>query len=520
VIDMDSNTSSLAMFPQPLLDALAGDPDGIAFEHGARTVTRGEVLDTIAHLAAGLDRADVGPGHGVGVLTSLTPESFAAYLAALAVGARVVGVSPGYTDSQRAHVLRAGINTVIVDPTVDLNLIDTGHPTQVLSLGPCEGAADLLAPTENDPPLVVRGRPDDVARLIYTSGSTGLPKGCIQTYHAVSSRWAFQPSRWTPEVTALADAIRRYLLAGTLASVVIMDQVVLCLLAGGTVVIPTGDLSSLFPHGIQQYRITSLFLPVSRVNRIVDIVRREDVDTSSLRALSVSGSPTSAHQFADAISVLGPIMHNVYGQSESGVISILTPADVAKWGADALSSVGRVHADAEVEIRDPEGNSVPQGQIGEVLVRSPSMMSGYWNEPELTEQALVDGWLRTRDLGYFDEHGLLHLVGRTRDVIIVNAQICYAGAIEDVLSRSADVLEAHVIGTPDDTTGEAIHAFVVPVGDTDPDLTALAARVRTELGEINVPSTLTVVRDVPQTVSGKPDKPALLARYQGAIQQT
>ena len=482
-------------FPQSLLDVLTEHPDRIAFEHGERLVPNAALLSLVRELVAGFDATGIGPDRAVAMTTSVTPEAFAAYLAAFAVGTRVVGVPPGYSPAQRQHVLAADIDTVIDDAAL----------------------TDLRTHGEADP--APRGKPDDVARLVFTSGSTGLPKGCTQTYASMTARCFWQPGRWTPEVAALAAAGSRYLCAGTLASPVIFDQVVLSLLGGGTSVIPTGDLSTLLPHGIAKYRISSAILPVSRVNAILSVLRTEHVDLSSLRALSVSGSPVPAHRLAEAIERIGPVMYNLYGQSEAGVIAMLTPDGIREWGDGALATVGRVHPDVEVQARDADGTVLPEGETGEIFVRGPAMMTGYWREPDLTAEVLIDGWLRTRDLGFLDERGLLHLVGRSRDVIIVNAQICYAGPIEAVLARSADVQEAFVIGAPDDRTGEAIHAFVQPVPGRSPDAAALAGLVRAELGALSVPATLTIVHDVPQTATGKPDKRALLAIHQPAYAQ-
>ncbi|HEY2697162.1 MAG TPA: fatty acid--CoA ligase family protein [Pseudonocardiaceae bacterium] len=479
-----------APFPQSLLDVLTEHPERIAFEHGDRRVTNGQLLSLVRELVAGFDAENIGPGRAVAMTTSVTPEAFAAYLAAFVVGTRVVGVAPGYAPAQRAHVLAADIDVVLTDSSLD----------------------ELRAHGEADPEP--RGKPDDVARLVFTSGSTGLPKGCMQTYASMTARSFWQPDRWTPEVAALAAAGSRYLCAGTLASPVIFDQVVLSLLGGGTAVIPTGDLSRLLPYGIEKYRISSAILPVSRVNAILSVLRTEQVDLSSLRALTVSGSPVPAHRLAEAIERIGPVMYNLYGQSEAGVIAMLTPAGVREWGADALSTVGRVHPDVEVQARDTEGNPVPRGETGEIFVRGPAMMTGYWHEPELTAEVLIDGWLRTRDLGFLDQNGLLHLVGRSRDVVIVNAQIYYTGPIEATLGRSEDVQEAFVIGAPDDRTGEAIHAFIQPVPGHEPDLAALAELVRDQLGTLSVPANMTIVHDVPQTATGKPDKRALLAAHQ------
>lgn len=494
------------MFPQSLLDVLATHPDQAAFEHGARTVTCGEVLDIVRRLVAGFDRAGVGPGDGVAMLTGTTPEAFSAYVAAFTVGCRVVGVAPGYSAAQRAHVLDADISVAVIDDGTTGDL-----PAKVLSLGPVDGATDLLASGEGAA-LTIRALRDDVARVVFTSGSTGLPKGCVQTYQAMSARWVWQSKHWPPEIATLAACFERYLLAGQLASPVIMDQVALCLISGGTAVIPADDPAATLPDLIARHRLTAATLPVSRLVALLDAVRSRRTGLDVVRALIMSGSPISVRRFAEAIDVLGPVFYNIYGQTEAGPVSMLTPQDVADFGETAMTSVGRLYPGVRLEVRAPDGTPVAPGEQGDVVVRTPTMMSGYWHDPERTADVLADGWLQTRDLGHLDDHGLLHLAGRTRDVVIVDAQVVYAAPIEGVLARHPDIREAHVVGTPDDATGEAIHAFVVPAGEATPRAAELAELVRVELGPLSVPSTITVVRDVPQTVTGKPDKRALLAR--------
>jgi acyl-CoA synthetase (AMP-forming)/AMP-acid ligase II len=149
---------------------------------------------------------------------------------------------------------------------------------------------------------------------------------------------------------------------------------------------------------------------------------------------------------------------------------------------------------------------------GEIHVRSPHRMVGYWDDPEQTRDVVRDGWVRTRDLGHLDADGMLHLTGRARDVIMVNAEVCYAGAIERVLAADPEVAQAYVVGAPDPQTGEAIHAFVVPAGDQEPDRDRLVGLVRARLSANSVPKTVTAIRDVPMNAGGKPDKPALLVR--------
>jgi fatty-acyl-CoA synthase len=495
-------------FPQSLLDTLRTSPDRPAFEHGPRTVSRGELEEIIRRLAAAMRFVGLGPGRGIAICTVVSPEAFAAHMAAHALGCRVVGVRPGYTARQIAHILGMQIDAVLVDATTATpELRRATGSARLLSLGPCSPAVDLLALPDDGRSLAVAARPEDVALLNFTSGSTGEPKGCARTYRALSAHLLWQqPPDWSPVTGEFAARFQRYLLFGTLSSLVVMEFVGPCLLGGGTAVIPEQDTRPLFPYAIERYRITGSIITVPRLIQMMHLLRDEPVDVSSLRALMVSGSPLSPRRLASAVDRLGPVMFHGYGQTEVGTISILAPGDFARYP----TSVGRPHPGVEVSVRDNEGEPVTTGQTGEIYVSSPSQMALYWGQPEETRDVLRGGWVRTRDLGHVDEEGFIYLTGRTRDVIIVNALVIYAGPIERVLASHPGVAEAYVIGTPDEQTGEAIHAFVVPADGRAPDHDGLAALVRAELGEDSVPKTITEVSGVPVTAAGKPDKRALL----------
>lgn len=500
------------VFPGAFLESLENDPASVAFEQGERRVRRGELLAMIRRVAAGMRAAGLGPGRGVAIRTGVTPEAFAAHMAAHALGCRVVGVRPGYPAAQLAHVLGAGNDALVVDgSTASPELFDLAGALEVLSLGPCPGAADLLAGPDG-PPLAASGRPDDVAVLAFTSGSTGRPKGCAITYRALRAHWAWEPDMRPPVVREMARGFERYLLFGTLASLVVMEFLGACLVGGGAAVIAEDDGRPAFPYAIERYGITGSIATVPKLCRMLDLLRDAPADVGSLRALMVSGSPLPPHRLAEAVERLGPVVYQGYGQTEAGSISMLTPADIAGRPERALTSVGRPHPAVEVAVRDAEGRDVGTGREGEIHVRSPYLMSGYWDDPDETRDVLRDGWLRTRDLGRTDEDGFLHLSGRTRDAVMVNAMVVYAGPIERALAAHPGVDEAYVAGAPDERTGEAVHAFVVPArAQAAPDPDALRAWVRAELGDDSAPRTVTFVPEVPVAPSGKPDKRALLA---------
>ncbi|GAB2967350.1 fatty acid--CoA ligase family protein [Streptomyces pseudoechinosporeus] len=497
-------------FPQALIDAFRARPDLPAFEYQGRPVPRGEVLDLIGRCADGLRAAGLGRGQSVAVATDVTPEGFALLIAAYLAGCRVTGLRPGMTPAHLAYVLSDGIDAVVADETgADAELLKAAGGIQVLRLGP-----DLLdAHPAPKGELLAQGRPGDLAMVTLTSGSTGRPKGCTHTYETLSYNWAWQPASWTERTARLAAGYERFLLFGTLTSQVIFEHLGLCLLGGGTAVIPEPPLT--FPQVFERHRITASLLTVPRLYHVLDILRTDRIDTSSLRALLVAGSALAPQRLAEATRRLGPVVHHGYGQTEAGVISILTPDDMAEWADGVYDSVGRAWSGVEIDIRDPELRPVPVGTTGEIWVRTDSAMTGYWKDEEQTAEVLRDGWVRTRDIGHLDDRGFLRLTGRARDVVIINAIVYYAGAIERALEAHPDVGEAYVVAAPDDATGEAAHAFVVPAEGREPDAAALRALVAAELGEASVPATITVVTQVPVAPSGKPDKRALLSQVPG-----
>jgi len=475
---------SSEIWPQPLLDLLRRDGDRPVFEHGDRVVGAAEMSGLIRRAAAGLRAAGIGPGAGVALRLGVTPEAFAATIAAFAVGARVAGIRPGLTGDQLAHLLSSNDSLLIGD----------------------ERLAGLLEAPDDGVPLVAAGRPDGVARIIYTSGSTGNPKGCAQTYAAMTAAWTARPDRWPPAIRELASRLHRYLVFGSLNSQVMLEYGVLTLVAGGTLVVADPPE---FPGAFVRHQATASVITVGKLYQLVRDQRAQPIDLGSLRALMVSGSPLPAGSLREAIDVLGPVIFHGYGQTETGMISMVTPAEMASSAA-AIASVGRPPGAVEAEIRDPHGRPVPVGGSGELFVRTPAQAAGYWAEPAETADVFAGGWVRTRDLARLGEDGYLRLLGRVRDVIIVNANLIYAGPIERALAEHPDVAEAYAVGRPDDRTGEAIHAYVVPRANRVPDVDVLRKLVAGRLGDTAVPQTVTMIDRVPLAPSGKPDKRALL----------
>ncbi|WP_439378083.1 class I adenylate-forming enzyme family protein [Amycolatopsis lexingtonensis] len=462
--------------PQALLDELERAPDVPAFEHGSRVTSRGELRELIGRFTAGLRAAGLGSGDGVGLATAVTAEGFAALIAVHVLGGRAVAVRAGLPEAQLRHVL-ADVSAVVTDGSVEL--VDAGVP--VLRIG-----SGLLAAYEEPVP---RARLEDIATVVFTSGSTGVPKGVAYSYRALTEGRVWRPPLPGSAHERLGACFGRYLLFGSLASAVMVEQLGVSLMSGGTAVIPEGLPD--FPAVLTRLRITAALTTVPRLHRILDDLRDSPVDLSALRALIVAGSPVPPHKLAEAAELIGPAMHHAYGQTETGMLTICR-AD------EGIGSVGKPCDTVEIDVRD-----------GEVWVRTPSAFSGYWRDEVTTAALLRDGWVRTQDLGHVDESGYLHLSGRARDVVIVNAIIHYTGPIERAIAAHPDVDQAYVVAVPDERTGEAAHAFVVPVPGREPDLAEVRKGVAAELGEAAVPARFSFVGAVPVAPSGKPDKAAL-----------
>lgn len=446
-------------FPRAVLDVLRAAADRPVFEHGTRVVTGGELLDLVARIANGLRAKGLGPGDGVALLQGVNAEAFATILAAHAVGARVVGVRPGLTQQQVEHLLGLDIKLVVRDADV-----------------PKGRASELQCD----------GRPEDFARLIHTSGSTGAPKACAQTYAAMTNAWTARPEAWPPAIRELASRLQRYLVFGSLSSQVMFEYATLTLTAGGTIVVADNPADAITRH-----RATARVITVPGLAKLVATQRHSPADLSTLRALLVSGSPLTTERHREALEVLGPVLFHGYGQTETGMISMAMPFDPP-------GTVGK--PPTRVEIRD-----------GELFVRTPGQASAYWANPQESAEVFVDGWVRTRDLGHLDGDGFLHLTGRVRDVVIVNAGLHYVGPIEHAIAEHPDVAEAYVVAVPDDETGEAVHAFVVPRSDRVPQLEELQKLVTERLGAACAPKQVTAIDEPPVAPSGKPDKRLLTA---------
>jgi acyl-CoA synthetase (AMP-forming)/AMP-acid ligase II len=344
---------------------------------------------------------------------------------------------------------------------------------------------------------------DDLYLLLYTSGTTGVLKAAMLTHR----NW-LALTRQTLMMQGLehgSDVRRCYAAPVTHAA---GTGVLPTLVAGGlNVLLPTFDVELLL-ETIQRHRITDLLLVPTMINLVMAHPKLDRYDLGSLRTLTYGASPMPPERVKQALEVFGPILVQGYGQTEStAIISTLSKEDHVTGGDPRkearLASAGRPAFECEVRIVDDAGNDVAPGEVGEIVVRGPNVMAGYWRAPDLTAETLVDGWLHTRDMGRVDGQGYLYLVDRKSDMIISGGFNIYPSEVENVLYTHPAVYEAAVVPVPDEKYGEAVKAVVVLRPGAEAGEADLIAHCRANLASYKKPQSVDFVDELPKSPVGK-----------------
>jgi fatty-acyl-CoA synthase len=287
------------------------------------------------------------------------------------------------------------------------------------------------------------------------------------------------------------------------------------MLRSGTFVMSKGFDANRFFELVERHRITSTFLVPTMIYVLLDHAGIDTADLSSLELVIYGASPMSPSRLIAAMKRFGPVFMQLYAQSEApNTVTVLRQRDHdPERFAHRLASCGVPIAGNQVRLLDENGREVPVGEVGEICVRGPLVMAGYWNKPEETDKALRHGWLHTGDLARQDADGFLYIVDRSKDMIITGGFNVFPREIEDVLTTHPAVAAAGVIGVPDDKWGEAVKAVVVLKAGLQASAEELIALVREHKGVVHAPKSVDFVDSLPVTGLGKPDKKQLRARY-------
>ena len=499
-----------------------GDREAVASPE--RRVTYADLCREVPALAAELRRRGVPAGSAIAILAGNRPETMSIQLAVHLLGCRTVWIA-GYTPTreQNDYLTRAKTDYLIYDTMFyaerGAELAKQCADGTVFCLGPGGLGPDLLEPgsteaAESAAPVDVAALTADVVTgpesVFYTGGTTGSPKlvhheqRFFLTLLAIGAAWL---ASGAPSLRHLAVTGFQHV-SGQMTNL-------LMLFTGGTVVLRSGlDTPALLATLAQERIMSTLLTPVQLYNAL-DHPALDTADLSSLLLLNVGGGPVFPSRLRQAVERFGPRMRLVYGLSEAAFITEYRGVPIDPEHPERLRSCGYVFADAQVEIRDENAAPLPVGEIGEVWTAGSLVMSGYWDDPELTRQTLVDGWLRTGDLGYLDADGFLYLVDRSKDMIVtgLGAANVFSKPVEDALASHPQVRLAAVIGVPDAQLGEAVYAYVITTPGATVTEAELRALVTRELSDYQTPRTVEFVETLPLTGMGKVDKKALRARH-------
>lgn len=446
-----------AWYVTSAIEALVAGGDETALIHRDRLISHRELLDDVYRAARVLAGRGLRRGDGLVLVAGNVPAAFVIRFAAFLLGLRFTPV-------------------VDAEPAVLAHIVADSEAALVV-----EGGLELAGVSAE--PMVVRAREEDVARILYTGGTTGLPKGVPATYAELGA----SVRSWEEAAVPVPPGVR-FVLATPFAHG--SGDAALGMLRAGAVVQLLEEFSPVaFAEAVQAGPVAVSYLYPSWLYRVL----ATGAELGSLVFLSYGSAPIAPRRLVEAIARLGTNLVQTYATTEAPAIAMLGPDDhaaIAAGDTGLARSVGKPLPGVEIDIRDR------RGEVGEVWVRSASVMSGYWRRPDLTGEVLREGWLRTGDLGRVDANGYLYLVGRSRDIIIVDGHNHYAKPLEDALTSQDGVRDAAVVGVPDDRTGEAVHAFVVGV-----------VPVR-----LPVAMTVHVVGALPLTALGKVDKRRLRER--------
>jgi len=492
-------------------------PDGVALRFEGASTTWAELNRRVRALAGGLHARGVAQGDRVAVLMTNRPEFIETVVAANLLGAIAVPVNFRLSPSEAAYILAdSGAKVLVADgglaPLADAarSLGDAPLACVVTGEGSvdAERYADVLA--EGAEPPAVRIDEKDTALIMYTSGTTGRPKGAMLSHLNLLMQSFTLIRAWRifgdDEINLCASPLFHIGAIGSVAPMLMVGAT--------TVIMPSGQFDAAATLDlIESEGVTSAFL-VPAQWQVLCADPSAPRRARSLRTISWGAAPATV-TLLERMAEVFPHAANVavFGQTE------MSPVTCALEAEDALrkiGSVGRPVPTVAVRIVDNDMKDVAPGEVGEIVYRGPSTMSGYWNNPEATAEAFEGGWFHSGDLVRADEEGFLYVVDRKKDMIISGGENIYCAEVENVLAAHPAVAEVAVIGVPHEKWGETPLAVIVPAaGRQAPTAEELAEWCRDRLASYKRPKGVVAVDELPRNASGKVLKHELRAAYSG-----
>jgi len=494
------------------LELFAEYGDREALVNGETRFTYTELRSSVLDLAANLIDSGLRPGATVGVLLGYPPQAPMIQLALHLLGCRTAWVSnassptelAAYVDQVRPEAL---LYEVAVHERNGHDIVDRlGIPA--FCVGPGGAGPDILAPRPaGSAPFDVDTATGSPESVFQTSGTTGVPKPLLHKANLYE-----QILTLAEQIVAAGEPRYRHLTVTPMWFVAGQTSAFLYLFTGGTLLVSRFFRVAEILELLEREQVNSTFITPLMLYELLDHPDTDKRDLSAMVVLSVGTAASNPVRLRQAVDRFGPVVRITYGLSESPFISAYPGVGT---DPNRIGSCGPAYGDVRLQIRAEDGTVLPAGETGELWVASKLNFAGYVGRPEQTEETLVDGWVRTGDLGHVDDEGYIHLTGRASDVIITTygSHHIFPRAIEDALTTHPLVRAAAVIGVPHQELGEAAHAYVVLADGGTVTEQELVELVTDKLSWVWAPRSFDLVDELPRTGSGKTNTRHLREKY-------
>jgi fatty-acyl-CoA synthase len=479
-------------------------PDRLAVADGDRRLSYGEFDREVNQVAHALRRLGVGPGDRVAITLPNCVEFLVILQALPRIGASAVQIGARLKAGEieyilgnarpRALIYHASARREVEEARARAGVPEAGALIEIGGDGP--GYREIIAGEPGERPPAMSGRGADSSVIVYTSGTTGKPKGASRNL----SRTGLDAAAELISRVGMSHEDRHLVVCPLYHSAAPAFALIMMSLGGSVIVLDHFDAEEVLAT-IARERITCAFMVPTQLVRLtaLDPAIRARYDTSSLRWILSGAAPLTtetARRFQDAY---GPILWNFYGATETGLVTAAGPEDhTARPG-----TVGRVLTGNRIRVLDESGAEVPTGEVGELYVSNSMLITGYHGDPDSTSKAMRDGFFSVGDLARVDQDGYVYLASRVHDMVISGGINIYPAEIEEHLHRHPEVLEAAVVGVPDDEWGERLIAFVVTRPGSALSADEVIQFCREGLADYKRPRAVEFMEALPRNPTGK-----------------